>query len=79
VKQRWTDEQLIDNFTLNSEELAHLKGMVSHNRLGFVILLKFFQHEARFPEDPSEVPKEVIEHLAKQLALPPQMYQVSMA
>lgn len=75
MKQRWTDEQLIDNFTLNSEELAHLKGMVSHNRLGFVVLLKFFQHEARFPEEPSEVPKEVIEHLAKQLALPPQMYQ----
>ena len=74
MKRRWTDEQLISTFTLSPEERGHLTGMVSHNQLGFAVLLKFFQSEGRFPQNPSEVPPLVVEYLAKQLSVSPQMY-----
>lgn len=77
MKRRWTQEELIELFTLDSKELGYLKGMVNHNRLGFAVLLKVFQHEGRFPRSKSSVPKEVIEHLAKQLKTPPLSFQQS--
>lgn len=74
MKRRWTDEQLISTFTLSQKEREPLSGMVSHNQLGFAVLLKFFQSEGRFPRNPSEVPPLVVEYLAKQLSVSPQIY-----
>ena len=75
MKRRWTQEELIERFTLDSKELGYLKGMVNHNRLGFAVLLKFFQHEGRFPRIKSSIPQEIIEYLAKQLKTPPLLFQ----
>jgi Domain of unknown function (DUF4158)/Tn3 transposase DDE domain len=38
-------------------------------RLSFAVLLKFFQHEGRFPQDPQEVPAAGVVDPAEQLAL----------
>jgi hypothetical protein len=37
------------------------------NRLGFAVLLKYFQQEARFPNKKQDIPKVVMEYIAKQL------------
>ncbi|MES5849333.1 DUF4158 domain-containing protein [Bacillus cereus group sp. MG16] len=37
------------------------------NRLGFAVLLKYFQQKARFPSQKQDIPKVVIEYIAKQL------------
>jgi len=54
VKRQWSPEELIEHFSLLPQEhsllLAAIANVVPHNQLGFAVLLKFFQVEARFPE-----------------------------
>lgn len=40
------------------------------NRLGFALLLKFFEVEARFPEVPGEVPEAAVAYVAQQVKVP---------
>ncbi|MHA5054913.1 DUF4158 domain-containing protein [Streptomyces sp. SD15] len=39
-------------------------------RLGFALLLKFFEAEARFPESAKEVPDAAVEYVAPQVKVP---------
>jgi Domain of unknown function (DUF4158) len=59
-------EELIEYWTLNVEELALLGNKTGAIRLGFAVLLKFFQKEAHFPAYKNEVPGVVITYLATQ-------------
>lgn len=47
---------------------------MSANRPGSSVLLKFFQHEAKFPSKKQDVPKVVVECLAKQLSVSPKLF-----
>ena len=52
MKRQWETEELIEQFMLMPSELALLPDEITnataHNRLGFAVLLKFFQVEGRF-------------------------------
>ena len=54
MKRQWETEELIEQFTLMPSELEVLPeektNAMAHNRLGFAVLLKFFQNEGRFPQ-----------------------------
>ena len=67
MKQQWTNEELVEHFILlpSEKEMAETKKL--ETRLGFATLFKYFQYEARFPEDRENLPFSVIEFLAKQL------------
>ena len=71
MKSRWPADELTEHWSLSADE----KQLVQHKReplrLGFAALLKFFQHEGRFPKPTREVPKAVIAYLGQQLDLPP--------
>lgn len=73
MKRQWESDELIETFMLLPNELAILPGNLTnasgHNQLGFAVLLKFFQVEARFPQHPGEIPQAVVEFIAKQLKL----------
>jgi hypothetical protein len=56
------------------EELALLGNKTGATRLGFAVLLKFFQKEARFPAYKNEVPGAVIAYLATQARVPAKAY-----
>jgi TnpA family transposase len=75
MKHKWTLDELIDHWTLlpNDLELVNRRRTDS-NRLGFAIVLKYFQIEGRFPRRRREVPQAVIEYVAKQLQVTPQLY-----
>ncbi len=67
MKRQWTNEELIDNFTLLPKELDLIgDSKTDHNLLGFAMLLKYFQYEGRFPSQKQDVPSMVIVHLAQQ-------------
>ncbi len=59
---------------LNVEELALLGNKSGATRLGFAVLLKFFQKEVRFPAYKNEVPGVVITYLATQARVPAEAY-----
>lgn len=73
MKRQWEQDELIESFILLPHELVLLPNNITnanpHNQLGFAILLKFFQLEARFPQHPGEVPKAVLKFIAKQLKI----------
>jgi Tn3 transposase DDE domain/Domain of unknown function (DUF4158) len=74
MKRVWETEELVEHWTLMPPELELLGNKAGANRLGFALLLKFFQHEARFPKAPHEVPDPVINYIAKQVQVPPEHY-----
>jgi PAS domain S-box-containing protein len=71
VKRHWSDEELAECWSVSPEELEMLPNRSDHNRLGFAVLLKFFEIEGRFPTSPDEVPAAAVNCLASQLDLSP--------
>ncbi|MEN8906986.1 MAG: Tn3 family transposase [Clostridiales bacterium] len=69
MKKYWTLEELIDNFTFLPNEFSQLGNKTRETRLGFAVLFKFFQYEARFPNYKNEIPKEIVVYIAKQLKI----------
>lgn len=51
-----------------------IENKTGETRIGFAVLLKFFQNEARFPTHKYEVPKAVISYIAKQIFSEPELY-----
>ncbi len=76
MRQDWTTDEIIEHFTLleGEQELVNT-AKVPHNKLGKALLLKFFQYEARFPEDQSEIPLQAIDYLAQQLEMSPDVFE----
>jgi len=70
MKRRWTDDQLLQHFTLHPNERLLLTSTTDHNRLGFAVLLKFFEHEGHFPQNSSSIPTQVIGYIANQINVP---------
>jgi TnpA family transposase len=71
MKRNWELEELIEHFTMMPGELGLIGNKTAETRLGFAVMLKFFQHEARFPEQKNELPKAVMEYIAKQIKCAP--------
>jgi TnpA family transposase len=71
MKRNWEAEELVEHWTLLPPELASLGNKSGATRLGFAVLLKFFQYEARFPREASEVPTVALNYVAQQLVIAP--------
>jgi len=61
MKRNWQPEELVEHWTLLPDELALVANKTEQNKLGFALLLKFFQLEARFPYQQQEVPSSVVD------------------
>ncbi|MEU7722011.1 DUF4158 domain-containing protein [Streptomyces tibetensis] len=70
MRQDWEPEDLIDVWTLVEDDMKRVRNKSGPTRLGFALLLKFFEVEARFPESPKEVPAAAIEYVARQVKVP---------
>jgi hypothetical protein len=67
VRREWEPEDLIEVWTLLEEDQKRLRNKSGANRLGFALLLKFFEVEARFPEEAAEVPTAAVSYVAQQV------------
>jgi hypothetical protein len=67
LKQQWTKEEVIEYFSLLQPERKLVETKNFDTRLGFAVLFKYFQHEARFPDCSEDIPLPMIEYLAKHL------------
>src|SRR6266702_6925451 len=73
MKRQWTNEELIEHWTISAKELDLIgDSKTDHNLLGAACLLKYFQQEGRFPAQKQDVPPIVIVHLAQQLGVVPE-------
>jgi Domain of unknown function (DUF4158) len=69
MKRQWDIEELIEHFTLVEEDLEVLASKTGSTRLGCVLLLKYFQYEGRFPPTRSDIPRAIVDYVARQLKL----------
>lgn len=67
MKRNWTEEELVERWTLFPDELALAEAKAPHTRVGFAVLLRFFAGEGRFPRDKGEVPIEVLRFVNEQV------------
>jgi Tn3 transposase DDE domain/Domain of unknown function (DUF4158) len=74
MKRQWENEELIEHWILSAWDLAQLGNKTGATRLGFAVLLKFFQREACFPAYKNEVPGVVISFVATQVGVAPEAY-----
>jgi hypothetical protein len=70
MKNIWDIEELIEHFTLVSADTDLLDKKMRAAQLGFALLLKCFQIEARFPAGKAKIPRDVIDYIAHRFHLP---------
>src|SRR5271156_2596667 len=63
MRREWELEELIACWTLDEEEFALLANKSGATRLGFAVLLKYFEQEARFPRR-EDVPRAAVDFVA---------------
>lgn len=69
VSRRLEPEELIASWTLLEVDRDLVANKTGATRLGFAVLLKFFELEARFPSGPSEVAPEAVAFVAEQVGV----------
>ena len=69
MKREWNADELAEQWSLRPEEKALLGNKNGATRLGFAVLLKYFQHEGRFPRQRQEVPHVIIRYLARHIGV----------
>ena len=75
MKRKWENHELAEHWTIDKEEHQLIRKKRGINRLGFALLLKFFQLKRRFPEKRSEIPRVVRAFVAEQLGLDESRYE----
>jgi len=69
MKRDWDIEELDEQFTLSSSEMAVLHGKVEYNQFGLAVLLKYFQYEGSFPRYKRDIPSAIVDFVAQQLGM----------
>jgi hypothetical protein len=69
VRRQWSLEDLIESWSLTDDDRRLLANKSGFTRLGFALMVKFFEIEARFPERHYEFPAAPVEFVAKQVRI----------
>ena len=72
MRREWEPEDLVACWTLvehdERELVAYKRGAT---RLGFALMLKFFEIDARFPRHVGEYPPAAVDYVARQVGVDP--------
>ena len=75
MKRKWENHELIEHWTIDEEDQQLIHKKRGSNRLGFALLLKYFQLKGRFPEKQYEIPRVVRAFVAEQLGMDESRYE----
>lgn len=74
MRRIWELADLVDCFTIIPSEMKIIQNKSGSTRIGFAVLLKYFQNEGRFPNNRSDIPKPVVDYIAKQVFVDPEIF-----
>jgi len=74
VKRDWEPEELIAHWTLVEGDWRLLGNKTGATRLGFALVLKFFEMEGQFPAIPEDVPPAAVEFVAELVKVEPGLF-----
>lgn len=60
---------LVADWTVRGDDVEFVSGSHARTQLGLLLLLKFFEREARFPAGPGEFPEGAVEFVSRQATL----------
>jgi hypothetical protein len=72
MHREWSTEELVASWTLIGDDWDLVGNKTGPTRLGFALLLKFFEIEARFPRGVTELPSAAIDYAAGQVKVKPE-------
>ena len=73
MRREWELEDLIECWTLDEADFELIGNKSGATRLGFALMLKFFELEARLPRR-EDVPKAAVEFMAGQVKVDPVLF-----
>jgi hypothetical protein len=73
LRREWELEELIECWTLDPEELVLFANKSGATRLGFGLMLEYFELEARFPRR-EDVPRPAVEFMAGQVKVDAELW-----
>jgi Domain of unknown function (DUF4158) len=71
LREQWEPEDLVGAWTLIEDDLRLVANKTGASRLGFSLLLKFFEQEGRFPRGLEEAPASAVAYVAPQIGVEP--------
>ena len=71
MQREWEPEELIGAWTLLDRDWQMVSNKTGPTRLGFALMLKFYEIEGRFPAYPEEVPPAAVEYMASLVKVSP--------
>jgi len=71
VRREWEPEELIACWTLVDDDWRLVSNKAGATRLGFSLILKYFELEGQFPRHASDVPRAAVEYVAGQVKVDP--------
>ena len=74
MKLAWSEDDLAEMWSLWPPERGLLKNKTGATRLGFALLLKFFQSEGCFPSEAGEIPPMAADFVADQVGVDPEAF-----
>jgi len=75
MKRNWNEDELLEHFGIVPVERKLIGNKTGASRLGFSVLLKYFQQEAQFPTKKQEIPKVVVDYIASQLGMASDLFE----
>nr|WP_261729351.1 DUF4158 domain-containing protein [Bacillus cereus] len=75
MKRNRNEDELLEHFGVLPIERKLIGNKTGASNLGFAVLLKYFQEEARFPSKKQEIPKVVVEYIEQQLAISADLFE----
>ena len=73
MRREWEREELIECWTLDEADFEVIANKTGATRLGFALMLKFFELEARFPRR-EDVPRPAVEFMAGQVKVDAELF-----
>jgi hypothetical protein len=74
VQAEWEPDELIDSWTLTGSDWDLIANKAGVTRLGFAVMLKFYEIEGRFPAYPEEVPPAAVRYVGSLVKVAPALF-----
>ena len=71
MRREWEPEELIAYWTLVEDDWRLVGNKSGATRLGFSLILKYFELEGRFPRHAGELPRQAVDYMAGQVKVAP--------
>ena len=74
MRAEWEPDELIDAWTLTGSDWDLIANKTGVTRLGFTVMLKFYEIEGRFPAYREEVPQAAVTYLGSLVKVEPALF-----